>query len=45
VINEIPPPYPVRSKELQTETTIATEDKITKLFRMADDFYSFFNIL
>lgn len=39
------PLYRVLSKELQTETTIATEDKITKLFRMVDDFYSFFNIL
>lgn len=39
------PLYPVRSKELQTETTIATEGKITKLFRMEDDFYSFFNIM
>lgn len=39
------PLYPVLSKERQTETTIATEGKITKLFRMADDFYSFFKIL
>ena len=38
-------PFILCALELQTETTIATEGKITKLFRMADDFYSFFNIL
>jgi len=32
-------------KELQTETTIVTVGKITKLFRIADDFCSFFNIM
>ena len=32
-------------KNYKQKPQLATEDKITKLFRMADDFYSFFNIL